>query len=258
MRACRRRPAPDSIRRRSPASKTSSAASSAISSAAAGRGGPERGSDLRYDLEITFEESAKGVETTDRYPAPRDVRHVPRLGRRARHAARRPARSARDAGSSDSSRGSSPSRARARAARERAASSRSRAPTCKGEGRTTKERKLTVKIPAGIADGQRLRISGEGEGGLHGGPPGDLYVFIEVAPHRVLPPRRQQPVVRDSAELHDARARRQHRRADARRTRVVQGARRHAVGHASSVFAARACRTCPAAAAAICSSPCRR
>ena len=55
--------------------------------------------------------------------------------------------------------------------------------TCKGEGRTTHERKLTVKIPAGIADGQRLRISGEGEGGAAGGPPGDLYVFIEVAEH---------------------------------------------------------------------------
>jgi molecular chaperone DnaJ len=50
-------------------------------------------------------------------------------------------------------------------------------------GRTTKERKLTVKIPAGIADGQRLRISGEGEGGQHNGPAGDLYVFIEVGPH---------------------------------------------------------------------------
>jgi molecular chaperone DnaJ len=55
--------------------------------------------------------------------------------------------------------------------------------TCKGEGRTTHERTLTVKIPAGISNGQRLRISGEGEGGTGGGPPGDLYVFIEVAEH---------------------------------------------------------------------------
>jgi molecular chaperone DnaJ len=54
---------------------------------------------------------------------------------------------------------------------------------CKGEGRALHERKLTVKVPPGIADGQRLRITGEGEGGPGGGPAGDLYVFIEVAPH---------------------------------------------------------------------------
>ena len=55
--------------------------------------------------------------------------------------------------------------------------------TCQGEGRTTQQRKLTVKIPAGIASGQRLRLSGEGEGGMAGGPAGDLYVFVEVAEH---------------------------------------------------------------------------
>jgi molecular chaperone DnaJ len=56
-------------------------------------------------------------------------------------------------------------------------------PTCKGNGRVQQERKLTVKIPAGIAHGQRLRLHGEGEGGTAGGPPGDLYVFVEVAQH---------------------------------------------------------------------------
>ena len=74
-------------------------------------------------------------------------------------------------------------RARARVARAPAASFRNRASTCKGQGRTTKQRTLTVKIPAGIADGQRLRISGEGEGGPQNGPAGDLYVFIEVPEH---------------------------------------------------------------------------
>src|SRR4029453_15558949 len=48
--------------------------------------------------------------------------------------------------------------------------------TCKGEGRTQHERQLTVKIPAGIAHGQRLRLHGEGEAGTGGGPAGDLYV----------------------------------------------------------------------------------
>ena len=74
---------------------------------------------------------------------------------------------------------------------------------------------------------------------------------------RLLPPRGQQPVVRGSAELHDACARRQHRRADARRPRGVQGPRRHAVGNDRSVCAARACPTCRAGAGATCSSPCR-
>jgi molecular chaperone DnaJ len=55
--------------------------------------------------------------------------------------------------------------------------------TCKGAGRVPKERKLTVKIPAGIATGQRMRISGEGEAGSAGGPYGDLYVVVHVQEH---------------------------------------------------------------------------
>jgi molecular chaperone DnaJ len=55
--------------------------------------------------------------------------------------------------------------------------------TCKGLGRVQKERKLTVKIPAGIATGQRMRISGEGEAGAAAGPSGDLYVVVHVQDH---------------------------------------------------------------------------
>ncbi len=55
--------------------------------------------------------------------------------------------------------------------------------TCKGSGRLQKERKLTVRVPAGIATGQRLRLTGEGEAGGVGGPPGDLYVVIHVQEH---------------------------------------------------------------------------
>ena len=56
-------------------------------------------------------------------------------------------------------------------------------PDCRGTGRTAKDRRVTVRIPAGIADGQRLRLQGEGEHGSVGGPPGDLYVVIHVRPH---------------------------------------------------------------------------
>jgi molecular chaperone DnaJ len=55
--------------------------------------------------------------------------------------------------------------------------------TCRGAGRIARERKLTVKIPPGIATGQRLRLYGEGEHGSAGGPPGDLYVVVHVQDH---------------------------------------------------------------------------
>ena len=146
------------------------------------RGGPERGSDLRYDLEITFEESAKGVETKVQ---------IPRLEQCG------------TCHGSGSAAGSSPSTCPqcqgrgqqrfqqgfftvARTCSKCHGSGRvitKPCHSCHGEGRISQERTLTVKIPAGIADGQRLRISGEGEAGVAGGPSGDLYVFIEVAPH---------------------------------------------------------------------------
>ena len=146
------------------------------------RGGPERGSDLRYDLEITFEESAKGVETSIQ---------IPRL-----EACDTCAGSGAAPGSSPTTCPQCQGRGQqrfqqgfftvARTCGKCQGTGRIIAKpcaTCKGEGRVTHERTLTVKIPAGIADGQRLRISGEGESGLAGGPAGDLYVFIEVAEH---------------------------------------------------------------------------
>jgi molecular chaperone DnaJ len=55
--------------------------------------------------------------------------------------------------------------------------------TCRGQGTVEQMRKITVKIPAGIATGQRLRLSGEGEAGTLGGPAGDLYVVVQVGDH---------------------------------------------------------------------------
>ena len=55
--------------------------------------------------------------------------------------------------------------------------------SCKGTGRLRKERALNVNIPAGVDEGTRIRLSGEGEAGLRGGPPGDLYIFVSVKPH---------------------------------------------------------------------------
>ena len=55
--------------------------------------------------------------------------------------------------------------------------------TCSGTGRVTRERSLAVNIPAGVEDGTRIRLAGEGEAGLRGGPQGDLYIFIATKPH---------------------------------------------------------------------------
>ncbi len=57
---------------------------------------------------------------------------------------------------------------------------------CHGRGRVRKTRTLAVKVPAGVDDGDRIRLSGEGEAGRNGGPPGDLYVEIRVKPHRIF------------------------------------------------------------------------
>jgi len=146
------------------------------------RGGPQRGADLRYDMEITFEEAAHGTETAVQIPRQENCDTCSGSGAAA--------------GSSPSTcpqcRGQGQVRFQqgfftvARTCSRCQGTGRVIAKpcaTCKGEGRTRKDRKLTVKVPAGIADGQRLRISGEGEGGPQNGPPGDLYVFIEVAPH---------------------------------------------------------------------------
>lgn len=57
---------------------------------------------------------------------------------------------------------------------------------CAGAGRVEKERSLSVNIPAGVETGTRIRLTGEGEAGLRGGPTGDLYIFIEVAEHPIF------------------------------------------------------------------------
>ena len=66
--------------------------------------------------------------------------------------------------------------------------------TCGGDGRVHKEKTLSVNIPAGVEDGTRIRLSGEGEAGMRGGPPGDLYIFIGIKAHKLFQ--------RDSANIH--------------------------------------------------------
>lgn len=58
--------------------------------------------------------------------------------------------------------------------------------TCRGAGRVEKDRSLSVNIPAGVETGTRIRLAGEGEAGMRGGPSGDLYIFIEVSDHKLF------------------------------------------------------------------------
>src|SRR5258707_616604 len=67
-------------------------------------------------------------------------------------------------------------------------------PSCAGSGRVTRDRTLSVNIPQGVEDGTRIRLAGEGEAGVRGGPPGDLYIFLSLASHEFFQ--------RDGADLH--------------------------------------------------------
>jgi molecular chaperone DnaJ len=67
-------------------------------------------------------------------------------------------------------------------------------PKCAGHGQVRRERRLRVPIPAGIDDGARIRLAGEGDSGMRGGPRGDLYIFISVKPHELFE--------RDGLDLH--------------------------------------------------------
>jgi molecular chaperone DnaJ len=146
------------------------------------RGGPQRGADLRYDLEITFEESARGTETTIQIPRQEACETCHGSGAAA--------------GSSPTTCPQCHGQGQVRfqqgfftVARTcpqcRGAGKVVTNPcnTCRGAGRVTKERKITVKIPAGIATGQQLRLQGEGEGGSGGGPAGHLFVVVHVQEH---------------------------------------------------------------------------
>ena len=146
------------------------------------RGGPQRGSDLRYDLEIRFEEAAKGVETAIQIPRLEQCDTCHGSGAAAGSAPTRcppcqgrgqvryqqgffvVARTCGQCGGSGSIIANPCER-------------------CRGTGQVTRDRKLTVKIPGGISSGQRLRLYGEGEAGTQGGPPGDLYVVVQVQDH---------------------------------------------------------------------------
>jgi molecular chaperone DnaJ len=146
------------------------------------RGGPRRGADLRYDLEIPFEESARGVETTIQIPRQEHCEACHGSGAAP--------------GSSPSTCPQCKGHGQVRSQQGFFTVART-CPQCRGVGRiitkpctachgagtVTHERKITVKIPPGIANGQQLRLQDEGEAGAGGGPAGHLFVVVHVREH---------------------------------------------------------------------------
>jgi molecular chaperone DnaJ len=151
------------------------------------RGGQQsgRGSDLRFNLEITLEEAFKGKQATIR---------VPTLA------------ACETCDGSGAAPGSKPTSCQqcGGAGRVRAQQGfftiertcpvcqgagrviEKPCRTCQGQGRQRKEKTLAVNIPSGVEEGTRIRLAGEGESGVRGANPGDLYIFIAVAPHRIF------------------------------------------------------------------------
>jgi molecular chaperone DnaJ len=146
------------------------------------RGGPQRGADLRYDLEIKFEQAAKGVETNIQIPRQETCETCKGNGAAP---GTEPATcpQCRGAGQMRFQQGFFTVARTCSQCRGAGKIITKPCPDCKGAGAIEQQRKLTVKIPAGIATGQRLRLTGEGEAGTLGGPPGDLYVVIYVRDH---------------------------------------------------------------------------
>ncbi len=153
-----------------------------------GRGGRSRntrGSDLRYNMRITLEEAFGGAQKTINVPS--TAQCGPCNGTGA------------EGGSEPTSCPTCSGMGKVRATQgfftvERTCPTcsgmgqiiKNPCKSCGGQGRTEKDRALSVNIPAGVETGTRIRLSGEGEAGLRGGASGDLYIFIEVAPHDIF------------------------------------------------------------------------
>ena len=155
--------------------------------------GPARGQDLRYDLEIVLEQAYAGAEVEIMAPAA--------LTCEACHG------SGAKAGTSPATCSTCAGQGRVRASQgffqiERTCPRCGGAGRviadpcldCRGQGQVRRERTLSVRIPPGVDDGARIRLSGEGDAGARGGPRGDLYIFISVKPHELFE--------RDGLDLH--------------------------------------------------------
>lgn len=148
-------------------------------------GGAVRGEDLRYDLELTLEEVAHGVEKTIDVPRHETCEACNGSGC-APGTNPTSCTTCNGMGQVRFSQGFfSVSRPCPRC-NGRGVTIESPCTTCSGAGRILKRKKLSVKVPPGAETGLRLKVTSEGERGVRGGPPGDLYIFITVHPHELF------------------------------------------------------------------------
>jgi molecular chaperone DnaJ len=161
---------------------------------ARGRGqGRERGSDLRYNMEIGLDEAFTGKNAQIRIPTSVTCEVCSGSGTKA-GTKPKPCATCGGAGKIRHAQGFFTLERTCPACHGRGQVIDDPCPTCSGAGRVMRERTLSVNIPAGVEDGTRIRLAGEGEAGLRGGPAGDLYIFLSIAPHEFFQ--------RDGADLH--------------------------------------------------------
>jgi molecular chaperone DnaJ len=144
--------------------------------------GVHRGADLRYNLEIKFEEAVTGTEKEIVVPRLETCATCRGTGAKAGTQAA-PCKTCRGSGQVRFSQGFLTVSQTCNRCRGEGRVVEHPCTACRGLGQTRTERTLTVKVPGGVETGTRLKLSGEGEAGVRGGPPGDLYVVIGVREH---------------------------------------------------------------------------
>ncbi|HET7192315.1 MAG TPA: molecular chaperone DnaJ [Pseudolabrys sp.] len=155
--------------------------------------GRERGSDLRYNMEISLDEAFIGKTAQIRIPTSVICEACSGSGAKA-GTKPKPCATCSGAGKIRHAQGFFTLERTCPTCQGRGQVIDDPCKVCGGGGRVTRERTLSVNIPAGVEDGTRIRLAGEGEAGLRGGPAGDLYIFLEVTPHEFFQ--------RDGADLH--------------------------------------------------------
>ena len=144
--------------------------------------GRERGADLRYNLDITLSDAFSGKTAEIIVPASTSCETCSGTGAKVGTKPKTCA-SCGGQGKVRASQGFFTIERTCPSCHGRGETIEDPCPACSGAGRITKERKLSVNIPSGVEDGTRIRLAGEGEAGLRGGPAGDLYIFLSIKPH---------------------------------------------------------------------------
>jgi molecular chaperone DnaJ len=148
-----------------------------------GRGsGRERGADLRYNMEISLEDAYYGKSAQVRIPTSVTCEICSGTGAKS-GTKPKPCPTCGGYGKVRHAQGFFTLERTCLTCQGRGQVIDDPCPACAGAGRVTRERTLTVNIPPGVEDGTRIRLAGEGEAGVRGGPAGDLYIFLSISTH---------------------------------------------------------------------------